>query len=123
MLVLALGGQTLWELRAAMGQAEIAVTGGLSPRVAPMADIRDLGALLQRAGFALPVADSAVLTTSYETPMHLMRDLRAMGESNALAARPALFHTRDVDAGDGDLCRYSFRHDDDRCPPRSRCSP
>lgn len=96
MLVLALGGQTLWELRAALGQAEIAVKGGLSPRIAPMADIRDLGALLQRAGFALPVADSAVLTTSYETPMHLMRDLRAMGESNALAARVRNFTRRDV---------------------------
>ncbi len=56
------GGQTLHELRAALGQAEAEVTGGLSPRVAPMAEIRDLGALLQRAGFALPVADSLPLT-------------------------------------------------------------
>ena len=87
LLVLALGGQTLQELRAALGQAEIEVTGGLSPRVAPMGEIRDLGALLQRAGLALPVADSAVLRTSYETPLHLMHDLRAMGETNALTAR------------------------------------
>lgn len=58
-LGVAFGGQTLTELRAALGQAEIEVTGGLSPRVAPMADIRDLGALLQRAGLALPVADAA----------------------------------------------------------------
>lgn len=87
LLVLALGGQTLQELRATLGQAEIAVTGGLSPRVAPMGEIRDLGALLQRAGLALPVADSAVLTTSYQTPLHLMHDLRAMGETNAMSGR------------------------------------
>lgn len=87
LLAIAPAGQSLTELRAALGQAEIEVTGGLSPRVAPMGDIRDLGALLQRAGLALPVADNAVFETSYETPLHLMRDLRAMGEGNALAAR------------------------------------
>lgn len=81
------GGQTLTELRAALGQAETETTGGLSPRIAPMAEIRDLGALLQRAGFALPVADSLPLSVSYETPLHLMRELRAMGEANALATR------------------------------------
>ena len=81
------GGQTLQELRAALGQAEIAETGGLSPRIAPMGELRDLGALLQRAGLALPVADSLPLTVSYQTPLHLMRELRAMGEGNALAAR------------------------------------
>jgi hypothetical protein len=52
------GGQTLHELRAVLAEAEAEVTGGLSPRVLPMGEIRDLGALLQRAGFALPVADS-----------------------------------------------------------------
>ncbi len=81
------GGRTLHELRSALAEAEVALTGGLSPRVAPMAEIRDLGGLLQRAGLALPVADSAVKTVSYATPFHLMRDLRAMGEGNALAAR------------------------------------
>lgn len=81
------GGQTLHELRAVLSQAETEVCGGLSPRVAPMAEIRDLGALMQRAGLALPVADSASLTASYESALHLMRDLRAMGEGNALAAR------------------------------------
>ena len=96
LLVIALGGQTLHELRAALGQAEIEVTGGLSPRVAPMGEIRDLGGLLQRAGLALPVADSAVLTTSYETPLHLMHDLRAMGETNALNARIKGLTRRDV---------------------------
>ena len=83
----ALGGQTLEELRACLGQAEIAVAGGLSPRVAPMGEIRDLGALLQRAGLALPVADSIALRTEYRDPLHLMHDLRAMGETNALHQR------------------------------------
>ena len=81
------GGRSLNELRAALAAAETEVAGGLSPRVVPMAEIRDLGALLQRAGFALPVADSVVRTVSYATPFHLMRDLRAMGETNALEAR------------------------------------
>jgi len=81
------GGRSLHELRTALAEAEVALTGGLSPRVLPMGEIRDLGALLQRAGFALPVADSVSRTISYESPFHLMRDLRAMGETNALAAR------------------------------------
>ncbi|WP_298858891.1 methyltransferase domain-containing protein [uncultured Sulfitobacter sp.] len=82
-----LGGDTLQELRRALGEAEIAVTGGLSPRIAPMPELRDLGGLLQRAGFALPVADTAVLTAEYRDIWHLMHDLRAMGETNALTAR------------------------------------
>lgn len=81
------GGQTLAELRACLAQAEAEVTGGLSPRVLPMAEIRDLGGLLQRAGFALPVADSFTKTVTYADFGRLLRDLRAMGEGNALAAR------------------------------------
>ena len=81
------GGQTLQELRIALAEAETSVTGGLSPRVLPMAEIRDLGGLLQRAGYALPVADSTPRTVSYRDALHLMRDLRAMGETNALAQR------------------------------------
>ncbi|MCB5408887.1 SAM-dependent methyltransferase [Pseudogemmobacter faecipullorum] len=86
-LGLMFGGQTLAELRACLAEAEAEVTGGLSPRILPMAEIRDLGALLQRAGFALPVADSFVRQVAYRDIFHLMRDLRAMGETNALAAR------------------------------------
>ncbi len=82
-----LGGQTLEELRACLSQAEIALTGGLSPRVAPMGEIRDLGALLQRAGLALPVADSVPLRAEYRDLLHLMHDLRDMGETNALTQR------------------------------------
>ena len=81
------GGQTLHELRSALAEAEAEVTGGLSPRVLPMGEIRDLGALLQRSGLALPVADSFTLTVSYRDAFHLMADLRAMGEANALAGR------------------------------------
>lgn len=81
------GGQTLSELRAALGQTEVALSGGLSPRVAPMGEIRDVGGLLQRAGLALPVADCVKTSTSYKSALHLMRDLRAMGEGNALAMR------------------------------------
>ncbi|QCO55601.1 methyltransferase domain-containing protein [Pseudorhodobacter turbinis] len=82
------GGQTLHELRACLAEAEAAVTGGLSPRVLPMGEIRDLGGLLQRAGFALPVADSFIRTVHYRDIWHLMTDLRAMGEASALDARP-----------------------------------
>jgi SAM-dependent methyltransferase len=81
------GGQTLHELRSALAAAEADVTGGLSPRVLPMGEIRDLGGLLQRAGFALPVADSFTRRVIYRDAWHLMRDLRGMGEGNALAAR------------------------------------
>jgi len=82
-----LGGQTLHELRAALAEAELNVTGGLSPRIVPMGEIREVGGLLQRAGFALPVADSTPLTASYANAFHLMHDLRKMGENNALSGR------------------------------------
>lgn len=87
MIAATLGGQTLEELRSVLGQAEITATGGLSPRILPMGEIRDLGGLLQRAGFALPVADSLPLTVEYRDAWHLMHDLRQMGESNALTQR------------------------------------
>ena len=86
-LGLMFGGQTLHELRACLAAAESQLTGGLSPRVLPMGEIRDLGGLLGRAGFALPVADSFAKTVLYQDAFHLMRDLRAMGEGNALHAR------------------------------------
>lgn len=97
MLIAALfGGRTLHELRASFAEAEARIMGGISPRVAPMGEIRDLGGLLQRAGFAMPVADVIPLTVTYETPWHLMRDLRAMGENNALAGRLRHPSRRDV---------------------------
>lgn len=82
------GGATLTELRSALLDGELAETGGASARVAPFADARDLGGLLQRAGFALPVTDSDVVTVRYADPMRLVADLRDMGETGALAERP-----------------------------------
>ncbi|MEO8667583.1 MAG: methyltransferase domain-containing protein [Bauldia sp.] len=82
-----LGGDTLAELRQAMTIAETEVTGGASPRVAPFLELRDAGALLQRAGFALPVIDTDRRTVRYDSALHLMRDLRAMGAANALLER------------------------------------
>jgi SAM-dependent methyltransferase len=87
MIAALFGGRTLNELRTSLAEAEIETTGGLSPRVAPMGEIRELGALLQRAGFAMPVADAERFEVSYATPLHLMRELRAMGETNILAGR------------------------------------
>ncbi len=82
-----LGGRTLEELRGALAVAESELTGGISPRVAPFADVRDLGALMQRAGFALPVVDSEPVVVRYRDLFALMADLRAMGATNTLAAR------------------------------------
>jgi NADH dehydrogenase [ubiquinone] 1 alpha subcomplex assembly factor 5 len=87
MLAALLGGRTLQELREAFTEAEIELEGGASPRVAPFADMRDLGGLLQRAEFALPVADADTLTVAYDTALDLMHDLRGMGAANALTER------------------------------------
>jgi SAM-dependent methyltransferase len=81
------GGDTLTELRQSFAAAESELEGGVSPRVAPFADLRTLGALLQRAGFALPVADIDRVTVRYATPFALMRDLRRMGATNPLCER------------------------------------
>jgi SAM-dependent methyltransferase len=81
------GGETLHELRHALMEAELAVTGGVSPRVSPMADLRDAAGLLQRAGFALPVADRDIIAVAYPDAIALMRDLSAMGEANAIRLR------------------------------------
>lgn len=82
-----LGGETLKELRRALAEAEIEIAGGLSPRVSPFADVRDIGNLMQRAGFALPVVDMETIAVSYADPFALMADLRGMGESNAVRER------------------------------------
>jgi SAM-dependent methyltransferase len=87
LLAALVGGDTLTELRDAFAAAEAEIEGGVSPRVAPFADLRDLGALLQRAGFALPVTDVDRLTVRYASPFALMHDLRRMGATNALVER------------------------------------
>ncbi|MDA0705012.1 MAG: methyltransferase domain-containing protein, partial [Proteobacteria bacterium] len=90
------GGDSLIELRAALLEAEAMISGGASPRVSPFVDLRDAAALLQRAGFALPVGDVDTITVSYSDPLALMRDLRGMGETNAMATRPRGFLRRDL---------------------------
>jgi SAM-dependent methyltransferase len=82
-----LGGDTLSELRAAFAAAEAEIEDGISPRVVPFADLRDLGSLLQRAGFALPVTDVDRLTVRYPSPLALMHELRRMGATNPLIDR------------------------------------
>ena len=111
-----LGGQTLQELRQALAMAETEITGGLSPRIAPMAEIRDLGALLQRVGLALPVADSIPLTASYAGMGALMRDLRAMGEGNALNDRQRIPTKRAVFQRAGEIYSDHFATNDGRIP-------
>src|SRR3954469_18562065 len=87
LLAAMIGGDTLTELRQAFAQAEAECEGGVSPRVAPMADLRDVGALLQRAGFALPVTDVDRVVVRYDTAFALMADLRRMGATNILVER------------------------------------
>lgn len=89
-----LGGDTLMELRQCLLEAELDEEGGAGPRVSPFTDVRDAGALLQRAGFALPVVDVDTITVTYGSPMGLLRDLRGMGETNAVAARRRSFSRR-----------------------------
>jgi NADH dehydrogenase [ubiquinone] 1 alpha subcomplex assembly factor 5 len=88
------GGETLRELREAWLIAEEELTGGASPRVAPFADVRAIGSLLQRAGFALPVADSDTVRVTYASPLDLMREIKGMGASNMLADRRRVPVTR-----------------------------
>jgi SAM-dependent methyltransferase len=87
LLAALIGGGSLIELREAFAEAESQTEGGVSPRVAPFADVRELGALLQRAGLALPVVDSDRLTVRYATVFALMHDLRRMGATNMLSER------------------------------------
>jgi SAM-dependent methyltransferase len=96
LLAALLGGDTLTELRESFAVAESEVTGGVSPRVAPFADLRDMGALLQRAGFALPVTDVDRVVVRYSSPLALMADLRRMGATNPLVERRRVPLRRDL---------------------------
>lgn len=97
------GGETLWQLRETLACAEQKLTGGISPRVHPFADKQQMGALLQRAGYALPVVDSELITVTYPDIFKLMHDLRGMGEGNVIHQRNKktpprrLFHEADND--------------------------
>lgn len=109
-----LGGGSLAELRESLLAAETEVLGGASPRVSPFADIRDAGALLQRAGFALPVADVERLTVRYGSLRMLCSDLRAMGAANAMIARSRRPATRAFFARADEIYRERFSDPDGR---------
>jgi NADH dehydrogenase [ubiquinone] 1 alpha subcomplex assembly factor 5 len=111
-----LGGGTLVELRRALMEAELAEEGGASPRVSPFADVRDLGQLLQRAGFALPVADLDALDVSYGNPMRLLAELRGMGETNAVAEQRKGFTRRATLLGALERYHAEFAGPDGRVP-------
>jgi SAM-dependent methyltransferase len=96
LLAAILGAETLKELREAWVLAEAELLGGASPRVAPFADVRELGGLLQRAGFALPVADSDIVCATYASPLALMQEIKAMGASNMLTERSRTPVTRSL---------------------------
>lgn len=108
------GGETLTELRTAMTAAETGLRGGAGPRVIPAVDVRDMGALLQRAGFALPVADRDVLTVRYADAGQLFDDLRAMGATNALAERDRRPLTREIIARAAAIYAERFSDPDGR---------
>lgn len=110
------GGATLTELRQSLQEAEIECEGGLSPRVSPFVDIRDVGSLLQRAGFALPVADTDRVTVRYENAWKLMAELRSMGETNALRARRRTPLRRETLMRAAALYREKFGLPDGRVP-------
>ena len=116
MLAALLGGQTLVELRTALFEAELAEEGGVSPRVSPAIELADAAALLQRAGFALPVADSETITLTYPDLPALVRELRGMGETNALAARRRGGLRRATLAHAASIYRERFGDADGRIP-------
>ena len=114
LLAALIGGSTLSELREAFSQAELDIEGGVSPRVAPFADVRDMGGLLQRAGFALPVTDSDTLTVRYDNAFALMADLRAMGATNVMVQRRKSFTRRATLLRMADIYRERFSDPDGR---------
>ena len=116
LLATLLGGATLQELRHAWLVAEEEVTGGVSPRVAPFADVRELGGLLQRAGFALPVVDAETVTVTYSSPLALMQELKLMGWSNALLGRRHQPVTRQLLARACEVYKEIFATPDGRIP-------
>ena len=116
LLVNLLGGATLGELRAALLEAETEIYGGAGPRTVPMADIRDVGGLLGRAGLALPVADADRLTIDYPDIFRLMADLRGMGEANAMRGRRKAPTTRKLFLRAADIYQDRFGRADGRIP-------
>ncbi len=114
LLAALIGGASLGELREAFAAAESEIEGGASPRVAPFADVRELGALLQRAGFALPVVDTDRLTVRYDSVLDLMRELRRMGATNVLCERRRTLLRRATLERMADIYGERFTDDDGR---------
>ncbi|WP_119166956.1 methyltransferase domain-containing protein [Algihabitans albus] len=111
-----LGGESLHELRVALMEAELELTGGLSPRISPFAEVRDCGGLLQRAGFALPVVDQDEITVTYADPFSLLRELRGMAETNAVRERRRGLASRALFARMAEVYAERFARPDGRIP-------
>lgn len=111
-----LGGATLTELRQSLLTAEAELTGGAGPRISPFADAYDAAGLLQRSGFALPVADVDRVTVRYSHPLKLLADLRAMGETSVLAERHPKMLTRRILARAFEIYAQRFAEPDGRLP-------
>ena len=114
MMVALAGGETLAGLRAALASAEAEVSGGMSPRVLPMGDIRDMGGLISRAGLTMPVADSDTITVTYNNLFSLMADLRGMGEANALHGRVKRMTSKSVFMRAAEIYQQRFATEDGR---------
>ena len=107
-------GETLYELRQIMNHVELTTTGGVTPRIAPFADLQQMGTLMQRAGFNLPVIDFEKITVTYDNIFALMKDLRLMGESNSMIARKKYFTPRSFFQQCGEAYAEKFAEDDGR---------
>lgn len=108
------GGESLMELRHSLMAAEIEMKGGISPRVFPFADKPQMGSLMQRAGFALPVVDSEIVTVTYPNMFALLKDLRFMGEGNAILARDKKFAGREFFKKAAEFYQKNFSESDGR---------
>lgn len=108
------GGETLHELRQTMNEVEIQKTGGITPRISPFADLPQMSALIQRAGFSLPVIDSEKITVTYDNIFKLMEDLRLMGESNSILDRKKSFTSRDFFQKTNSLYIKKFSENNER---------
>ena len=109
-----LGNESLKELRTALLQADSELSGGATPRVAPFPELKDMGGLLQRAGFALPVADQDQITVRYDSMFALMQDLRKMGATNSLVARQKQATPRGLFLRAAEIYQNDFADDDGR---------
>lgn len=108
------GGETLYELRHCLQQAEIETTGGMSPHISPFADKLQIGSLMQRAGFSIPVIDSEKITVTYDNIFKLMQDLRFMGEGNTLIKRPKNITNKQLFLKANEIYSYNFSDIDNR---------